>query len=372
MKYKICKRCVMDTTDSAIVFDKNGYCNHCREALNIKNDSVIEGKKGQDRWNQMIEELKKNGKNKEYDCVIGISGGIDSSYLAYLLSKEGLRILGIHIDGGWNTKESNKNIEIIRDKCNIDLKIIKINEREMMDLQRAYFLAEVPNLDVPQDHAFFAELYKFMKKHNIKYFISGHNWASESITPISWGFDAYDSDNIRDIHKKYGKIKLKEYPILSFFENKIMIPYVYKIKKLRPLDWIDYNPIEAKKILIKKIGFIDYGSKHCESVFTRLLQSYIQPKKFGYDKRRAHLSSMIVAGLITREQAIDELKNNYVDDNQIEQDIKKFIEKINITRFEFDKIINNKNINSHNKFKTFGKKNKIFNAVKKKLKNNKS
>jgi len=364
MKYKICKRCVMDTTDTTITFDENGYCNHCNDALKIKKYSVLDNETGQKKWDEMIAHLKKMGKEKKYDCVIGISGGIDSSYLAYKLSKEGLRILGIHIDGGWNTEQSTKNIEIIKEKCKIDIEIIKINEKEMMDLQRAYFLAEVPNQDVPQDHAFFAKLYKYMEKHHIKYFISGHNWASESITPISWGFDAYDSDNIKDIHKKYGRIKLKDYPLLSFFENKIKIPYFYKIEKIRPLNWINYNPIEAKKTLIKEIGFIDYGSKHCESAFTRLLQTYIQPKKFGYDKRRAHLSSMIVAGLIDRDEALKILKTSDVENEQIEKDIETFTEKLDLSRKEFDTIINSKNINSHDNFKTFKRKNKIFNKIK--------
>lgn len=361
-EYKICKRCVMDTSDPIIKFDKNGYCNLCTQALENK---IIVNEESEKKFETLIKMLKEEGKNKPYDCVLGLSGGIDSSYLAYLLSKKGVRILGIHIDAGWDTPTSCSNLKKLVKKCKIELKTIKINETEMMDLQRAYFLAQVINQDVPQDHAFFAELYHYMMKHKIKYFISGHNWVSESITPLAWGYDAYDSDNLKDIHKKYGKVKLKTYPILTFFENKIKMPYICKIKKLRPLNYINYDPNKALEILIDEVGFEYYGSKHCESSFTRLLQTYIQPKKFGFEKRRAHLSSMIISGLITRDEALKILSENPGTDEQIEKDINEFITKIGITRNEFDEIVNSKTVVPHTSFKTNEKKLKIFNFIKK-------
>lgn len=360
MKYKVCKRCVMDTSDPTITFDKNGYCNYCTTALKEKPNY----KDGQKEFDKMVEMLKEQGKNKQYDCVLGISGGIDSSYLAYLLSKAGLRILGVHIDGGWNTEISNENIKLLSEKCGFDLEIIKIDEDEMMDLQRAYFISGVTNQDVPQDHAFFAKLYKYLEKHKVKYFISGHNWVSESITPIGWGYDAYDSDNIKSIHKKYGRVKLKKYPFLSFFEYKILIPYFYKIKKLRPLNYVEYNPDKALEILQKEIGFKYYGSKHCESSLTRLLQCYIQPKKYGFEKRRAHLASLIVSGSISREEALRELEKKPCSDKQIKEDIKVFIEKLDLTKEEFDEIIEMENL-SHYDFKTNNKKLKLFNLIRK-------
>lgn len=366
MEYRICKRCVMDTTDPTIRFDQNGYCNHCTDAIKNKPHTLDE--KDQKSYKKMIEILKKEGKDKKYDCILGISGGIDSAYLAYLLSKEGLRILGIHIDAGWDTPISCENIKRLCKNCNIDLKTIKINESEMMDLQRAYFLSEVMNQDVPQDHAFFAELYHYMMKEKQKYFISGHNWATESITPIAWGYDAYDSTNIKSIHKKFGRIKLKEYPFVTFYENKIKMPYICKIEKLRPLNCIEYDPNKALEILHKEIGFEYYGSKHNESVFTRLFQTYIQPRKFGFKKRRAHLSSMIVSGIITREEALKILENETINEKQIEDDINYFIEKIEITREEFDNIINSHNIVSHLDFKNEKKKIERFNKLKKILK----
>ena len=363
MEYKICKRCVMDTTDPTIIFDSNGYCNHCREAL--KNRPKTLDEKDKLSFKKIVELLKKQGKGKKYDCVLGISGGIDSSYLAYLLSKQGLRILGIHIDAGWDTEISNNNLKKLANVCNIDLKIIKINETEMMDLQRSYFLSQVINQDVPQDHAFFAKLYKYMIKEKQKYFISGHNWATESITPIAWGYDAYDSTNIKAIQKKYGKIKLKEYPFLSFYENRIKIPYICKIKKLRPLNCIDYNPEEALKILHEEVGFEYYGSKHNESVFTRLLQTYLQPQKYGFEKRRAHLSSMIVSGIISREEALKILEEPAATKEQIEKDIEIVISKMGITRKEFDSIISSKKIVDHLEFKNDRKKLEVFNKLKK-------
>lgn len=366
MEYKICKRCVMDTTDPTISFDKNGYCNHCNDAL--KNKPITLEETDNHSFNEMISLLKQQGKNKKYDCVLGISGGIDSSYLAYLLSKENLRILGVHIDAGWDTDISSTNLKLLCKNCKIELKNIKINEEEMMDLQRSYFFAEVINQDVPQDHAFFAELYHYMIKEKQKYFISGHNWATESITPTAWGFDAYDSANIKAIHKKYGKIKLKEYPFLSFYENRIKIPYIYKMKKLRPLNCIQYNPDEALKILEKEVGFKYYGSKHNESVFTRLLQTYIQPKKYGFEKRRAHLSSMIVSGLITRDEALKILEQPAESKEQIEKDIKEVTEKMKITREEFDRVINSKHIESHLNFKNNIKKEETLKKIKNLLK----
>ena len=360
MKYKICKRCVMDTSDPTIKFDQKGYCNYCTTALKEKPNY----ENGQREFDKMVEMLKKEGKGKKYDCVLGISGGVDSSYLAYILSKAGLRILGVHIDGGWNTDISNENIQLLSEKCGFDLEIIKINEEEMMDLQRAYFISGVTNQDVPQDHAFFAKLYKYLEKHKIRYFISGHNWVSESITPIGWGYDAYDADNIKSIHKKHGRIKLRTYPFLSFFEYKIMIPYFYKIKKLRPLNYVDYDPDKALEILQKEVGFKYYGSKHCESSLTRLLQCYIQPKKYGFEKRRAHLSSLIVSGSISREEALKELSKKPCSDKQIKEDIKTFIEKLDLSQEEFDAIMQKRNL-SHHDFKTNTKKLKVFNFIRK-------
>ena len=362
MKYKMCNRCIMDNkSDKEITFDRNGNCEYCNKALKEKPAYK------KDDFNNLINKLKTEGKGKEYDCVLGISGGVDSSYLAYLLTKNGVRVKGVHIDAGWNTKISEENVKNLCKKCHISLETIKIDREEMYGLQKAYLKSGVMNQDVPQDHIFFAELYRYMMKNHYKYFISGHNWATESITPLRWGYDSYDATNIKDIYHKYTGKKLKKYKTMSFFTYRILVPYFYKIKKLRPLNMIDYNPNEALKVLKKEIGYKEYGPKHCESVYTRLLQCYIQPKKYGYEKRQAHLSSMIVSGLMTKKEALKVFKEKPCSEKIINEDIAYVIEKLKMTRKEFDEIIKDKNYCKHTDFKNEINKNKRFNMLKKKL-----
>lgn len=363
MKYQMCKRCVMDNKgDKNIKFDRDGNCQYCNDALKEK------PKYQKEDFNNLIKMLKEEGKGKDFDCVLGISGGIDSSYLAYLLTKNGVRVKGVHIDAGWNTPVSEENVKRLCKKCKIDLEIIKVNREEMYALQKAYLQSGVMNQDVPQDHIFFAELYKYMMKHHYKYFISGHNWASESITPLCWGYNSYDSTNVKDIYYKYTGKHLKKYKTMSFFTYKIKVPYIYKIKKLRPLNMMDYNPNKALEILKKEIGYKEYGPKHCESVFTRLLQCYIQPEMFGYEKRQAHLSSMVISGCITKKQALETLKDKPCSQELIEEDINYVIQKLQMSRKEFDGIIKAKNIHKHTDFKNEIQKEKSFNKLKSILK----
>lgn len=348
-------------SDKNITFDKNGNCEYCNSALKEKT------KYSKSDFDNIIKLLKDNGKNKDYDCVLGISGGVDSSYLAYLLTKNGVRVKGVHVDAGWNTPVSERNVKRLCEKCDIDLTIIKVDRQEMFELQKAYLKSGVINQDVPQDHVFFAELYDYMIKNHYKYFISGHNWSSESITPIRWGYDSYDSTNVKDIYYKYTGKKLKKYKTISFFKYRIMVPYVYKIKKLRPLNTIPYDPNEALDVLKKEIGYEEYGPKHCESVFTRLLQCYIQPQKYGFQKRQAHLSSMVVSGIMKRSEALKVLKEKPCSDQMIEEDIKYVIGKLNMTREEFDEIINDKNYHNHTDFKNEINKVKRFNKLRRLL-----
>lgn len=364
----ICSRCVMDSDNTKINFDKDGNCNFCSEAIKrMPKEWNLNGKKDLDI---IIKNLKEKNKNKKYDCVIGISGGIDSSYCAYFLKKEyNLRMLGVHIDGGWNTEISERNIKNLCQTLNIDLEILKIDEKEIYELQRSYFLSEVKNLDVPQDHVFFSELYRFAIKNNIKDFISGGNFSSESILPPDWVFNAMDGDNLKDIHKNFGRIPLKKIKPLSFWELYIQQPYIHKLKKIRPLNYINYDKTKALKELHAQIDFEYYGGKHCESSFTRLYQGYILPVKYGINKSKAHLSSLIVANQMTKDEALKELaSNDYINSKQLESDINEFIKKIDITREEFDAIINSNNIRDHREFKNFEKLYLLFKRLVKILK----
>lgn len=370
---KVCKRCVMDNINTDITFDEKGYCNYCTDALERKESVWHNNKEGKKELDKLIQKIKEENKDKKYDCVLGLSGGIDSCYTAYLLKQYGLRILAVHIDGGWNTEISEKNIKMLCEKLDLELHTIKVDYKEMYDLQRAYFLSEVINQDIPQDHIFFSELYRYALKNGIRHFISGGNFSSESILPTCWGFNAMDGKNLKDIHKKFGKIQLKRVKPLSFFEVYIKMPYINKLKKIRPLNYIDYNKEEAIKELNEKFDFQYYGGKHCESIFTRLYQGYILPKKFGINKSKAHYSSLIVANQITRKKALEEIeKNDYVDNQKLlENDIKVFIDRIGITRKEFDQIINNGIRINHLNFKNQNRLFKFFKVLRNLLVKNK-
>jgi len=367
---KVCNRCVMDDEKTEITFDENGNCNYCTEALESKNQIWHNNEDGKIELEKIIKNIKEENKDKEYDCILGLSGGIDSCYTAYLLSQYKIRMLAVHIDAGWNTDVSTRNVRMLCEKLGIELHIIKIDENEMYDLQRAYFLAEVINQDVPQDHIFFSYLYRFALEKKIKCFISGGNFSSESILPKCWGFNAMDGKNLTDIHKKYGTNKLKKIKPLSFFEIYVKIPYIDRLKKIRPLNYINYNKEKAIEELHDAIGFEYYGGKHCESVFTRLYQNYILPVKFGVNKTKAHYSSLIVAGQLERNKALELLKENEYTNNKelLERDINDFIQKINITREKFDEIMNNGKIRGHEEFKNYARIISMCQKIKGKLK----
>ena len=349
--YQICNRCVMDTIDPLIKFDDKGYCNHCNTAIKNIEKFWFRGEDGKARLSQLFNRIKSENLNNKYDCIIGLSGGIDSSYLAYLASQYRLRMLAVHVDAGFNSAIAESNIKNLSKKLNIDLVIEKVDVDAMMDLQRAYFLAGVPNEDIPQDHAFFTTLYSYAEKNHIKYVINGFNLATESILPTAWVHDAYDTRNIKDIHRNFGSKPLKNYKLMSFFKWYIEYRLFNKLVILKPLNYINYNKEDAIKILEKEVEWQYYGGKHYESRFTKLYQAYILPVKFGYDKRKAHLSSLIVAGQITREQALKELDKPLYDPQELEEDIQYFINKIGITRKKFDEVMSQPP-RSHEDFKT--------------------
>lgn len=325
-KYQICTKCVMDTSDSNISFNKLGVCNHCldykiRESIALKHD-----KAGQSELSTIIQAVKSAGKNNKYDCIIGLSGGVDSTYVAYKVKKMGLRPLAVHFDSGWNSELAVKNIENIVKKLEIDLYTYVCDWQEMQDLQLSYFKAGVINADIPMDHAFMVILHRIAKKHKVKYFFSGHNFETEAILPKSWVYKATDSINIKSIQRKFGSLKLKKYPLESIVVN-LYFRFIYGLNQINILDYEKYDKTKAMNLIESELDWVYYGGKHYESIFTRFYQGYYLPTRFNVDKRRAHLSSLINSNQLSREAALEELsKPSYSDEDLLNQD-KKFIPK---------------------------------------------
>lgn len=340
-EYQICTTCIMDTSDPEITFNAEGVCSHCTSLKQVLCDHWHPGnERGKKLLAEMVTEIKAWGKDKEYDCMIGLSGGVDSTYLAYQVKKLGLRPLAVHVDAGWNSELAVQNIENIVKKLDIDLYTYVVNWPEMQDLQYAYMKSGVANQDVPQDHVFTATLLRTAKKHGIKYFLGGSNFATESILPIAWGYDASDSINLKSIHRIFGKRKLKTYPTVSFFDIYIYYPKIFRLKKLYPLNYMDYQRDEAIRIIEQKLEWRNYGAKHHESRYTKFFQAHYLPHKFKYDKRRAHLSSMIVSRQISRHDALEEMKQPVYEIENLQADKEFVAKKLGFKIDEFDELLN--------------------------------
>jgi N-acetyl sugar amidotransferase len=356
----------MDTSDPDITFDENGYCNHCTYAFEQMKLNYSDKEENKKKLNQIIETVKKAGEGKNYDCIIGLSGGVDSSYLAYVLVKEfNLRPLAIHLDNGWNSEQAVSNIHNLVTKLKIDLITHVIDWEEFKDLQKAFLRASVIDLEMLSDHAIVVVINKIAKKLKLKYFLIGGNFQTESIIPRKWFYShKRDSGNIRDIHRKFGNGKrLKTFPYLTFY-NFLTFGKKYG-QYLMPLSYLEYDKVKAKKILIEEIGWQDYGAKHHESFITKFYQIYILPKKFNVDKRRAHLSSLISCGQVTRDLAIEELnKPQFKSKIEEVEAIEYFCKKMGITSNEFNEIMNQPR-KEHQDFESFiSKREKIFKIAK--------
>lgn len=340
MKYQCCTRCVMDTTDPEITFDEQGVCNHCREFDARARREWFPNEEGRRRWEAIAQQIKASGKGQEYDCILGLSGGVDSSYLAIKVREWGLRPLVMHVDAGWNSELAVANIEAIVKHCDYDLHTHVVDWEEMRDLQLAYLRAAVANQDVPQDHIFFASLYHFATKNNIRYILSGGNLATEGIFPSAWHGSAMDAINLKAIHRQYGSMKLRNYKTISFLECYVWYPFIKKMRTIRPLNDMAYDKEQALRELQETVGYKPYPRKHGESVFTKLFQNYYLPNKFGMDKRRPHLSSLIVSGQMKREDALGKLQEPLYNPDELEIDITYFCKKLRISRQEFDTLMN--------------------------------
>lgn len=334
-KAQICTFCVMDDSNPAIQFDNNGQCNCCRDALDRRPTEWWPGPEGEERMARLVHHLKERGKGRSYDAMVGLSGGIDSAYLAHLVSRRyGLRVLAVHVDGGWNSEPAVANIESIVRGLDLDFHTHVIEWREMQDLQVAFLKASVLNQDMPQDHAFFATLYRTAKQFGIRDFLSGVNFASESIVPPNFGYPSIDGRHIRAIHAIFGKEPLQTYPIMGVVEYLWMTRVRRQLTIHRPLNFYAYDKHAAQQELKDCYGWRDYGSKHSESRFTKFYQDIYLPRKFGFDKRRLHLSSLIVAGQLKREAAIAELAQPPITDQQAKREVKFVAKKLGLTADE--------------------------------------
>ena len=332
-EYKICQRCVMDTSDSAIVFNEFGICDHCvtfdRDIMPIWNGGV-----GREKELELIvDEIRCNGKGKDFDCILGMSGGIDSSYLLYLVTKVmNLKPLVFHVDAGWNSQIAVNNIERLVDGLGVDLDTGGIVWKDMKKLQKAYFKSGVPHIDTPQDHAFFATMYKFASKHNIKNIITGGNFSTECIrNPKEWMYFQSDSIQLRDIYKKHGEAPIKRYPLTNIIWHKVYLPFIKGIRQHRLLDFLPYDKEKATQFLVDNYGYERYPQKHFESRFTRFYESYWLPKKFGFDTRKVQFSSLILTGQTTRDAALDSLKQLSYCPETIRHDFEYVASKLDLS-----------------------------------------
>ena len=329
----------MDTSDAEITFTTDGVCNHCIEFETVTQKNWFPNEEGRVRFAGIVEQIKSAGKGREYDCILGLSGGVDSSYLALKVHEWGFRPLVMHVDAGWNSELAVNNIEALVKHCGYDLHTHVVDWDEMRELQLAYLKSGIANQDVPQDHIFFSSLYHFATKNGIRYILSGGNLATEGIFPSSWHGSAMDAINLKAIFKKCGNGRLRNYKTISFFDYYLYYPFVKKMRTVRPLNYMPYNKAEALQELQETVGYKPYARKHGESLFTKLFQNYYLTTRFGYDKRRPHLSSLIVSGQMTRDEALAELEKPLYAPDELEVDITYFCKKLRISRSEFDALM---------------------------------
>jgi N-acetyl sugar amidotransferase len=338
--HRICGRCVIDTTDPNVAFDEQGLCNHCRAAEVLlrqppsgsppaEKARLLEG---------LIQRIRDDGTGRRYDCVIGVSGGVDSTYVALLTKKLGLRALAVHLDNGWDSELAVANIENVLKRLNIDLYTYVINWEEFKDLQLAFLKASTPDSEIPTDHAIVSVLYHVALREGVRAVVAGGNYSTESIMPRAWSQGHGDWRYIKAVHRRFGTVSLRTYPHRTLAQD-IYYRFVRRIRWVSILDYVDYVKKDATAALTREAGWRDYGGKHFESIYTRFYQAYILPTKFGYDKRKAHLSGLIMSGQMTRAQALAELAKPPYDPERLAEDREYVINKFGLLAGEFDRIM---------------------------------
>jgi len=341
----ICSNCIMDTSDSNITFDRRGWCDYCNNYYKNILPNWHPNERGGILISKVVDRLKRDGKGRDHDCIIGVSGGVDSSYVTYLAkARFGLRPLIFHVDAGWNSQQAVNNIEKLVDGLGLDLHTEVVDWLEMKDLQLAFFKAQVPHLDTPQDHAFFAALYNFAAKHGFKYVLTGANNSTECVRePLEWHYHASDLRQLKDIHKRFGSRPLRTFPKADIFTYKLYYRYVKGVRVVKPLNYVPYVQEAAMQELVDRFGWQRYAHKHYESRFTRFYEGYWLPTKFGYDKRRAHFSSLILTKQMTREEALQRVGQPAYDEATVTQDFEYVATKLDLSVAELRALMNGPN-----------------------------
>lgn len=335
-EYQVCTNCVMDTSDAEIRFDADGLCDHCRGFEEHVRPHWHPNAEGERRFAAVVEKIRHDGRGREFDCILGMSGGLDSSFLLHRAVQDfGLRPLVFHVDGGWNTDIAVSNIQALIEGLGLDLYTEVINWNEMRDFQLAFFKSGVPHIDIPQDHAFIATLYNFADKHGIKYILNGGNIATECVrNPLEWLYYGTDMRQIRDIRQRFGTVPMRTYPFSSVLRHKFYLRYLRGLQVIKPLDWMDYTKALARETLTGLYGWKPYPQKHFESRFTRFYEGYWLPERFGFDTRRVQFSSLILTGQMTREDALSQLALPAYDPATIEHEFDYIARKLSISSEE--------------------------------------
>ena len=323
----------MDTTDPKITFDENGICDHCCNFYQYVLPNWHTDTRGRQELDLIVREIKKHGKKADFDCIMGMSGGADSSYMLHLAVKEfGLKPLVFHVDGGWNSQIGVNNINVMIDKLGLDLYTEVINWEEMRDFQLSYFKSGLPNIDVPQDHAFIATLYNFAARYKVKYILNGGNYSTECVrNPVDWLYYGTDMSQIRDICRQFGTIPLRTYPFSGILRHKLYLRYIKGVTVVKPLNYVPYIKSDAMAFLEREYGWHPYPQKHFESRFTKFYEGYWLPKKFGYDTRKVQYSSLILTGQMMRDVALEKLKKFALDKHEVRQEFEYVATKLNIS-----------------------------------------
>lgn len=348
--YQICTQCIMDTSDPKISFDDQGVCDYCNNFKSAIQPNWYTDGRGEKELMALAEKIKANGKGKDFDCIIGLSGGLDSSYAAYIAKeKMGLRPLLFHVDAGWNTDQAVGNIEKLVDGMGLDLYTDVINWEEMKDLQTAFFRSQIPDQDMPQDAAFFSGLYKFARQHRIKYVLTGANYSTECCRePEEWGaYPGVDKTLFRDIHQRFGSRKLKSFPLTDIFVYKILYQRLLGMQVVKPLNLVPYIKQDAEATLERLYGWKKFQHKHHESRFTRFYEDYWMPRKFGYEKRRAHFSSLIMTGQMTRDEAVQRIAKPELEEQFLQSEFEYVANKLDLTVDQLQEIFEGENKTFH-------------------------